>query len=814
MPNIHPLPSNRLRAKLAPARIAYETSDAIPRSQRRAELPPQPRARKALELALHIDDSGYNVFFSGEADLGRAYMLKEFLAPRAKKSPTPPDLVYVYNFDDPDRPRLLALPAGMGKKLRVQLAAALAKARQEIPMRFEHASYLRKRTAVQESYHTERSRLFRQMDSVAGDQGFHLDMDEQGAVTLYPMVEGKRLSEEEFEKLDAGTRKDLKIKGDKLLQAMSSLMRKLTRAEQNFTELENDLERTVVGDVLNARLTPLANRFCRQCGNLGPNGYCLEQYFADMRDDILNNIQGFLTRDIPVHPPQSQQEGPLPPEETTFRYEINLFVDNSATQGAPIITHDHPTVPNLLGCIERESELGALVTDFTLIKAGALHKANGGFLVLHMEDILSYHSAWDGLLRALRSKRARIDDTSDSQDVVKTKGIEPEPLPLKLKVILIGTEYIYDHLLNSDDRFSKLFKIKAQLEEATPRNATGIRGYLSRMAGIIDDSQLLPFDRNALAGLVDYGSRIIEDQKKLSLKFPLLREAMIEASAMAGMQGKKTVDAAVLHEALAGRAYRANLPEQYFMEEYDRDIIKVSTSGSAVGRVNGLSVVMYGDFEFGLPHQIACTVGVGNGGIIDLERESELGGPIHTKAMLILKSYMTDQFARNKPIMLTGSLCFEQSYATIEGDSASGAELAALLSAIAGVPLRLSLACTGAVSQSGDIMAVGGVTRKVEGFFELCKRQGLTGEQGVILPHDNIDHLMLNEEVCAAVDEGKFSIYPVRHISEALHLLTGMPTGRLRADNTFTPGSFFHLVNKRLAELGKLSRNFLAPRHR
>ncbi len=810
MPPISPLPISRLRAARDPARVPYATSDAIPRSRRRADAPPQPRARQALELALNIQDSGYNIYLSGEADLGRTYLLREFLGPRARQAATPPDLIYVYNFDDHDKPRLLALPAGQGRKLRNQLAQALGKARADIPARFDRASFLRKRTDVQETYHTERSKLFRQMDSVAVNQGFNLDMDEQGGVTLYPLMEGKRLSEEEFEKLDSKTRKDLKLKGDKLLQAMSTLMRKLTRAEQSFAELERDLERTVVGEVLDARLTPLAERLCRQY-----KSPALEEFFKDMREDILNNISGFLQRDLPTTPPPREEQNPLPPpEDTSFRYEINLFVDNSKLHGAPIIEHDHPTVPNLLGCIERESEMGALVTDFTLIKAGALHRANGGFLVLHMEDILSYPTAWEGLLRALRAGQARIEDAADGQEAVKTKGIEPEPLPLKLKVVLVGTEYMYESLLNNDDRFPKLFKIKAHLDDAMDRSQGGIRAYLNSIARIIDEAHLLPFDREALAGLVDYGSRIIEDQKKLSLKFPLLREALIEASALAGMKGKKLVDAAVLNEALDSRLYRANLPEQYFMEEYDRDIIKVSTSGKAVGRVNGLSVVWYGDFEFGLPHQIACTVGVGHDGIIDLEREAQLGGPIHTKAMMILKSYLTGQFARNKPIMLTGSLCFEQSYAGIEGDSASGAELAALLSAIADVPVRLSLAFTGAVSQSGQILAVGAVTRKVEGYFEVCKRHGLSGEQGVILPYDNIDHLMLNEEITRAVTEGKFAIYPVRHIADALQLLTGMPTGRLRADNTFTPGSFFALVNKRLTELGRLSRNLSLPRRR
>ncbi len=477
---------------------------------------------------------------------------------------------------------------------------------------------------------------------------------------------------------------------------------------------------------------------------------------------------------------------------------------------------DHPTPANLLGCVERVSEMGALVTDFTLVKAGSLHRANGGFLILHMEDILQHPTAWEGLLRALRSGLARIEDAGDAQDPTKAKGLEPAPLKLDLKVILIGNELLYEALLEDDDRFPKLFKLKAHLTDATPRNADGIRAYLQRMAHIIDEAKLLPFDKGAMARLIDFGSQIIEDQRKLSLKFPLVRELMIEASALASIRNTSIVTTKLVDEALAGRMYRANLYEEHFMEEYDRDVIKVRTEGEAIGRVNGLSVTWYGNVEFGLPHQIAATVGVGHGGIIDLEREAELGGPIHTKAMMILKSYLVAQFARNKPLVLTGSLCFEQSYAGIEGDSASGAELAALLSAIAEVPINLSLAFTGAVGQSGQIMAVGGVTRKIEGFFEVCLRRGLTGKQGVLIPKDNVDHLMLKDDVVKAVEAGLFAIYPIEHINEALTLLTGLPCGTLRKTGRFTPHSLYDKVDRRLDELGRLAEHAFkrAPREK
>ena len=818
MPKIHPLPSHKLHTRLESARIPWENSDSIPRQGRNGyKHILQPRAMQALELALHIDSGGYNVYVSGEAHLGRTYMLREFLAPHARKAPTPPDLIYVNNFADNDRPRLMALPAGQGRKLKKGLSDVLARVRKELPSRFETDSFVKRRAQILDKFQDVRAGLLKKMDAAAGGKGFNLDVDENGGLTLYPMVEGKRLSEEEFDRLDAELRQALKRKGDTLLHAMAGLMRRLTRAEQEFRNDERSLEREVVRQVLDELLTPLEERILRACPVES-----LKEHFISLRADIIDNVDGFIARDMPQQggggPAGLSPEphfGPGQQDQDVYRYDINLFVDNSGTTGAPVVVDDHPTAANLLGCIERESEMGALITDFTLIKAGSLHKANGGFLLLHMEDILQHMHAWEGLLRALRSGLARIEDVGEGAEAAsRTKGIEPEPLALKLKVLLIGGEGMYETLLTSDDRFPKLFKIKAHLADNTERNATGIKTYLARMARIIDEAQLLPFDRSALAWMVDYGSRIMEEQRKLTLKFPLLRELMIEASALARIRHKgqpALVDSATLEEALEARTYRANLVEDVFMEEYDRELIKVRTSGAAVGRVNGLSVTWHGDFEFGLPHQISCAVGVGHGGIIDLEREAEMGGPIHTKAMMILKSYLVDLFARRKPLVLTGSLCFEQSYAGIEGDSASGAELAALLSAISEVPLRLDLALTGALSQSGQIMAVGGVTRKIEGFFKVCARHGLTGTQGVIIPRDNVEHLMLSPRIVEAVEQGKFAVYGVGHIDEALELLTGLPAGKRRKDDSFTPGSLYHLVDKRLQALGRYAEGGRKP---
>ena len=815
MSKIKSLPGQRLCSSLPPDRVPWETSDAIPRNGHR-KVAPQPRALKALELALHIHTAGYNIYLSGESNLGRTYMLREFLEPRIRKAQTPPDLLYVNNFDDPDRPMLLSVPAGQGKKLRSVLSQALADIRKELPVRLDNEKYVKKRSELQDRFQAVRSGLIKQMDKTAGKEGFNLDMDEQGSLTLYPLVEGKRLSEDEYEHLDPTLRQGLKQKGDTLLRAMSGMVRKLNSAEQSFRSDERTLEQEVIGSVLSAVLSPAVERILKNCA--GPDGELdstLKKYFEALRQDILDHPEGFLPRETqPAQALSAALSGDAQhPETDTYLYDVNVFVDNSGNKGAPLIIEDHPTTANLLGCVERESEMGALVTDFTLIRAGSLHRANGGFLVLHVEDLLQHPTAWEGLLRALRANAARIEDTGENPDTaIRTKGIVPDPVPLTLKVLLIGDDELYETLLLNDERFPKLFRIKAHMAEVTERTAN-VRAYLIHVAVMITEDDLPPFDRTALAWLIDLGSHLCEDQRRLSLRFPLLREIMIEAAALARLRGASMVDAAVLEEAYAARTYRANLVEEAFMEDYDREMIKVRTSGSAVGQVNGLSVTWHGDFEFGLPHRISCSVGVGHEGIMDLEREAELGGPIHTKAMMILKSYLTDQFARKKPLVLSASLYFDQSYAGIEGDSASGAELAALLSALAEVPVRLDLAFTGAVNHTGQILAVGGVTSKIEGFYKVCARHGLTGTQGVIIPHDNADHLMLAPDVLAAVDQGRFAIYTVRSIEEALTLLTGLPVGRRLKNGGFTRNSLYDKVDRRLEQLGDYAQNaFRRPR--
>ena len=792
VPHAKGLPVSKLRATLDPKKVPYSDSSKIPDRNVHPKL--QPRAIQALSLALEIKGNEHNVYVSGEPNMGRTYFVKSFLKPAAAKGAAPCDWLFLYNFEDHDRPICVSMKAGMGRKYKQAQHKAMTAVRQEIPARFEKDAYQKKHERLVKEFNAKREGYFSQMDATAEKESFSLSLDDDGVLTLSPIVDGEVVSDQDFDKFKPAMRKKLKAKGEELLASVSSILRQINQNEMDMREAETKLQQETAEAVMRDHFTKVSDKFKAVDG--------MTEYFEALQKEVIENVDQFLPKDTGLA--GLMPEGMPGGEDFFTRFEVNLFVDNGKTKGAPVVVEDHPTAFNLLGSIEREAEMGALYTDFTLIKAGALHNANGGFLILNVEDLLSNPNSWEGLLRALRSGQSRIEDPVDPEQV-RARTLQPAPVDLELKVVLIGTDEHYEMLLYNDDRFAKYFKLKAHLQHAAPRTAANIKNYLHIIGSIAKEAEVLPFTREATAGLIDFGSRLVEDQKRLSLFIPLLRERMIEASAMARMVGKKKVGLTELGEAMIAKDYRVNLYEEEFMTDYDRQVIKVQTSGEASGRANGLSVTRFGDYEFGLPHQISCTVGVGHGGILDLEREAQLGGPIHTKGMMIIKSYLVRLFAQDKPIVLTGSLCFEQSYAGIEGDSASGAELASLLSALSGVPINLSYAFTGAVSQTGAVMAVGGVNRKIEGFFEVCRRRKLTGNQGVILPADNVVNLMLKDEVVQAVEDGQFHIFPVKTIEEAMLILTGMRCGKPNKNGKYPTNTLYHRVNKRLAELAELA---------
>jgi lon-related putative ATP-dependent protease len=794
MKKYNPLPASKLSVAVSPSSLKFSHTGIVHTDDFDSRKCQQ-RAFEALELALTIERPGYNIYISGEKGLGRTRFARDFLAPRAASMDTPRDLIYVNNFQDQDQPRVIKMPSGTARQFKKDLGIAVKKIRESIPSGFEQDFYVRKHGDLIKEYNDIRENLLSSMENQANKNGFSLNVDENGSLSLFPLVEGKVLTPEEFEKLKPDLKKSLKKESGRIMEALLGLSRQITKKEQDLRENEKQLEQEVAGERTDVCLKEVFKQYSGIPG--------IDEFLRDLKNDVLENIEHFKPRDQTQENPAdlfgASQEGFF------SRYEVNIFVDNSGRKGAPILIEDNPVYFNLLGCIERESEMGTYYTDFTLLKAGSIHKANGGFLVLRAEDILSQPQSWEGLLRCLRSGRAEIDDPSDHYDMVRTRTIRPEPVPLDIKIIIIGSDEVYEILLDADERFAKLFKIKAHMQESVTRNKDSIHEQSLILSRIAADNNLHDFKREAVAALIDHSSRLAGDQQKLSLKLSHIAELMIEADAFASMEKKKKVDAGAVRRALEARKYRLNLYEDEFLSEYEREAIKVRTHGFSVGRANGLSVSAFGDYILALPHQISCTTGVGHAGIMDLEREAELGGPIHTKGMMIIKGYLQNLFAQDKPLVLSGSLCFEQSYAHIDGDSASGAELAALLSALSGAPINLSFAFTGAVSQSGAIMAVGEVTRKIEGYFEVCKRKGLTGEQGVIIPKDNVAHLMLSESVVQAARERKFHIHPVESIEQAMEILTGIKAGKKLSNGGFSPDSIYHRVNERLRQLAHLA---------
>ena len=621
------LDARMLCAVLDPDRIPYADSREIPSGNGYSRF--QPRAIQALELALRIKGNEYNIYVAGDSNMGRTYFVRNHLKPAARKASTPPDWIYLHNFENADRPVAVRLPAGQGRAFKNAMSKALAAIRADLPAYFDRDSYHKRHETLFKSHNQRREDLFAKMEEAAKAKQFRLEMDEAGGLTLSPMVDGEAIDDKAFEQLPKKERTRLKREGDVLLSDIGTFLRQINQSEKGLKREELELQRTIAREALAENFQPLVERF--------GSHEKLASHIKDAEEYLVENVDLFLPKDGQANLTASQNESNV--DDHFSRFDVNLFVDNSRTEGAPIIVEDHPTNFNLLGSIEREAELGALYTDHTLIRPGSLHKANHGFLILNTEDLLSSPSSWEGLLRALRAGRSRIEDPVD-QEQVRTRTIEPETIPLDLKIVLIGTDENYEALLYHDDRFQKYFKLKAHMQSTAPRTMPNIRHYLTVIGRIVRESGLLPFDRAALAGLVDFSSRLVEDQKKLSLHFPLVRERMIEASALAEMDGKDMVGADHLREAVGTRDFRSNLFEEEYMGDYEREVIKVATTGEAVGRCNGLSVTLFGDYEFGLPHQISCTVGVGHGGILDLEREAQLGGPIHTKGMMILKSYL------------------------------------------------------------------------------------------------------------------------------------------------------------------------------
>jgi lon-related putative ATP-dependent protease len=757
----------------------------------------QERAIEAIKFGVGMVDPEYNVYVAGTTDTGSTYLARAFLEEEAVRQPPPPDWCYVYNFKEPDKPTALQLPAGRANELRKGMDYIVETLKVDIPTAFSTDDYRYKEQVLRQEFENKRRKVIDTLREKVEAEGFLLQVDPQG-VSIIPGKDGKIIPPEQLAKFTSGEKRALRDRGDKLSVEMNDAMNEIGGLESDYMERRQRLHHRVALAVVKKRMQTVVVKFKDQSRVL--------KYLEAARKDILENIGDFRRR-----PEADASKGPFPAMSsplTMNKYRVNVLIDNSETKGAPVVYTSSPTYPALFGRIEREAVFGALVTDFTMIKPGALHEANGGYLVLKATDILKWYVSWEALKRAVRHKEVKIEDLSEMYGFITTKTLKPEPIPLNLKLVITGDPYIYELLYIYDDRFKQMFKIKAHLDDMTDRTKKRIRECLCCMARFCDEEGLKHVDRTGIARVLEYSMEGAGSRDKMTLKLGTIADVIREANYWAVQDKRRHIRATHVEKAIEKKIYRSNLVEERIQEMIKKDIFWIETDGQKVGQINGLAILQTGDHMFGKPGRITANVSMGKDGIMTIERESRLSGNIHTKGVIILSSYLREHFAHNKPLALTASLCFEQTYGMVDGDSASSTELFALLSAIANVPIFQGIAVTGSVSQKGEIQPIGGVTRKIEGFFDICKHKRLTGEQGVIIPAKNTRELMLRKDVVEAVKRGKFHVYPIKTIEQGIEILTGMKAGKRRKDGTYSKGTLYRLVDDRLKDLAEKARAF------
>ena len=753
----------------------------------------QGRAVQSIRTGISIRREGFNVFAMGPEGMGRHTLVRRLLETRAGAEPTPSDWCYVFNFKLPHAPNALKLPPGRATGFRDDMARLVEDLRIGIPAAFESDEYRTRRHEIESTFGQEQEAAIETVGEKAAARGIALLRTPAGFGFAPADGEGV-MSPEDFRKLPEEKRKEFEQSISEMQEELERVFHELPKSRREAQRRLKELNRQVTRRAVKSFIEELKIKY-----EALPE---IVEYLASVQEDVLDHADSFQQ---PKEGEQATIFGiPLPSPEgdgsPLRRYAVNVLVDHAATAGAPIVYEDNPTHDNLVGRIEHIARVGMLVSDFTLIKAGALHRANGGYLIVDTLKVLTQPFAWEALKRALRSREIRAESLGQALSLISTASLEPEPIPLDVKVILIGQRMHYYLLHAYDPEFGALFKVAADFEDDMARAPDSDRLYARIVANIAHEQKLRALDRSAVGRVIDHASRVAGDKEKLSVQMMGLSDLLCEADHWARVGGRELITAGDVQQAIESQEYRAGRVRLKLREEIQRETLLIDTTGERTGQVNGLSVMQLGGVAFGMPHRITARVRLGNGRVVDIERESELGGPLHSKGVLILSGYLAGRYAPTRPLSLAASLVFEQSYGQVEGDSASSAELYALLSALAGVPIRQSLAVTGSVNQHGDVQAIGGVNEKIEGFFEVCRERGLTGEQGVIIPASNVKHLMLNKTVVDAVAQGMFAVYPVHTIDEGLELLTGMRAGTRGPDGKFPDHTVNFQVEQRLID--------------
>ena len=753
----------------------------------------QDRGIKALEFGLQVDVKGYNLYLEGPSGVGKTMYTKNYLDKISKKKKVPSDWCYIYNFNNPNEPIAISLPAGQGKEFKDDMDGFIKEIRKDIKNTFNNDDFEKEKALIKQEFEAKRSALLEKLNHDASKYNFQVKAAQNG-IYMMPIVDGKTIEEEEFEKLDEQIKSEYEEKSvivqEQIMNAISQIKEIERQSDKKISEWQSNVALLTV----NAHINFLKSKYKRNKK--------INQFLNDIKQDVLKNIPLFL-EDENKQPQPPVQNPAIRKQDPCLNYRVNLFVDNSNLEGAPVIMDSNYSYHNIFGSLEYENYYGALKTDHTMLKPGLIQKANGGYIIFQAKDLLANGMCYEALKKALRMKELGIENTADQRSSMVLVSLKPEPIPLNLKVILIGNESIYQTLLAMDSDFRKLFKIKVEFESEAPINSENLNKLAQIIHGFCEHEELPHLDKGAMGRLVEFASKLAGSHKKVSTRFDDLIQVVGEAATWAKISKSKIVTSKFIDKALEERIERVKKYDSKYLEMIKENSLLINTSGFEVGELNGLTVMSIGDYTFGKPAKITVNTYTGKNGVVNIEREVEISGPSHSKGVLILTGYLGEMLAQDIPLCLTASICFEQLYNGVDGDSASSTELYGLLSSLSGIPINQAIAVTGSVNQKGQIQPIGGVNEKIEGFFQICKMRGLDGSHGVMIPVQNVDNLQLSDEIIEAVKNKQFHIYSVSTIEEGIEVLTGVPAGKKDKDGKFPAGTVNYLVYEKLKKYAK-----------
>ncbi len=775
-----------LRYICNPDIFKFETTDELDSNYKGIG---QQRGIASLEFGLSVDTKGYNVYLEGPTGSGKTTYTKSYLNKISKSKKTPPDWCYIYNFENPNEPVAVSLPAGEGNNFKELMEKFIKEIRTDIKNTFKNQDFEKEKTVITQKYQEKRMNLLENLNKESEKYGFQVKSADNG-IYMMPMIDGKVIKEEEFDKLDEKLKKEYEDKSAIVQQQIIEVIAAIKQLDAESERKVSEWQSNIAVLTIEGHISYIKSNFKRNKK--------ITKFLDGVKKDILKNISKFLEEDKK----EPENQGPKIPESKPWdNYKVNVFVDNSYTEGAPVIMDSNYSFNNLFGRLEYENYYGVLKTDYTMITPGLLQKANGGYIIFQANDLLTNPACYENLKKVLRNKEIGIDNSLEQRASMALVSLKPEPIPLDLKVILIGNENVYQTLLSVDEEFRKLFKIKVEFEDSATLDESNLLDLAGFVHGFCTDEELPHLDKSAVARLAEYSCRLADNRKKLSTQFGELSQVIVEAATWAKIDKSKVVTSEYIEKALIERKNRVKKYDGKYTEMIKDKVLLIDTKGSKVGQINGLTVMTVGDYTFGKPVRITANTYTGKSGIINIEREVELSGSSHSKGILILNGYLGEMFAKEMPLSLTASICFEQLYNGVDGDSASSTELYALLSSLSNVPINQAIAVTGSVNQKGEIQAIGGVNEKIEGYYEICKLNGLDGTQGVMIPQQNIQNLNLDKEIVEAVKNGKFHIYAVSTIEEGIEILTGVPAGKKDI-----PGTINYLVYQTLKKFSKASK--------